>query len=370
MGSVGPRAQHRGTRSNSPRRCGPVDGTSRPHLGCVRQSGCPPRCQYRHCTCAITRHDAPSARRRCWSVRRLRGARRSTSAPRGPTTPGRWPLFCAAAGRTAFQVVSDGGPQPTDVGLKRRPGQRAVANAVPPMKQVIRVFQQRLTRRSGRAAAIDHRLEIAAQVRPTPLNPLEVPVCAPTVTGHHVEEGWAEQLLDDVPAARTGDVKDGDQRNDDRPQPGPLLVFPPTGLVEVRVLGADVVEQLVVRRRQQYGRPPLELTDHAGRDRQAEQVGKQVPHRPLAQPVHSGEQPDQRRQPRPEAPAGAPGGGSPVVRPPHRRQASVCKRYSVTWGWIGGTSATWRRSGCGSVPTSSASQTSHRGGRQSTNSST
>ena len=118
------------------------------------------------------------------------------------------------------------------------------------------MFQQRLADRSARPAAIDHRLEVATQMGPTPLDPLEVPVRRPAVTGRHVGKGHAEQLHDDVPPAGAGDVKDGDQRGDDRPQPGPLLVLAPTGLVEVDVLRADVPAQLVVGRRQQVGRPP------------------------------------------------------------------------------------------------------------------
>src|SRR3954447_6167671 len=68
----------------------------------------------------------------------------------------------------------------------------------------------------------------------------------------------------------------------------------------------------------------------------------------------------------PKAPAGVAGGGTPVVRLPQRRQVNVCWRYSVTWGRIGGISATWRRSDSASIPASGAAQVAQWDGRHST----
>src|SRR5512143_3719422 len=55
----------------------------------------------------------------------------------------------------------------------------------------------------------------------------------------------------------------------------------------------------------------------------------------------------------PNAPVGTPGGKVAQVEVPHRGQRRRGSRYSSTTGWMGGTSATWCRSGSGSSPCNS-----------------
>src|SRR5205807_1651058 len=69
-------------------------------------------------------------------------------------------------------------------------------------------------------------------------------------------------------------------------------------LVNVRVLGANMPPQFVHRPLQGGGSLPLQLGDHAQRDRQAEQVVGQLPHATLADAVTTAEERQHRLQPR------------------------------------------------------------------------
>src|SRR5262249_55609697 len=78
---------------------------------------------------------------------------------------------------------------------------------------------------------VNHRLNVSTQVRPAKLAAAEPVVSLPAVRSDHLPLGGAKQLLCDLPAPGSGDVKHRHQRGDHDPQPGTLPRLPPGGLV-------------------------------------------------------------------------------------------------------------------------------------------
>ncbi len=210
----------------------------------------------------------------------------------------------AAANGAALKVLAERRSQPANVGLERPAAQRSIANLMPPVKQNVRMREQRLADWLARSVAIDHRLEVAPQMSPAPLQPFQAPVCLPAVARGD-EPKLAQQLFDNVFATRAGHAEDRRHRGDDQPQPSLVRVLFPTGLVDVDVLRLDVLAKIVIDRLQQSGGLLLEFADHSSGDGQATQVQKQLPNRSLAQPVGSREQANRRRQAWAEASAGS-----------------------------------------------------------------
>src|SRR5205823_1248079 len=100
----------------------------------------------------------------------------------------------------------------------------------------------------ARPAAVDHRLEIATEMSPAPLDPPQVTVRRPAVASGRAREVRAEQVLDDTSPARAGDVEDRHQRGDDHPEPRASLVLTPARLIQMHVLRTGVGTEFVVGR--------------------------------------------------------------------------------------------------------------------------
>ena len=153
------------------------------------------------------------------------------------------------------------------------------------------------------------------------------------------------------------------------PEPGLAPGLSPARLVDVRGLGRVGLPRGVrpTGSASTSAALPLQLGDHADGDRQAQQVGAELPDLPLAQAVGPGEQGDGRLQPGAERPARhARRAGSPRVAVPQCGQVSRWRRYSMTSGRICGNSATWWRIGSGSSPRRACAAAAAAGGLHST----
>lgn len=137
---------------------------------------------------------------------------------------------------------------------------------MPPVEQLVGVPRQPLTDLSGLTAPVDHRLEIAARMRPAELPHLDPAVAGEPIADDDAPGDLTEDLAGHAAAAACRDGEDrhrGRQRN---PQPrlGPVLA--PRGLIDVDHLGlADMVMQLGHGTPQHRGGLPPELGDHARR---------------------------------------------------------------------------------------------------------
>jgi hypothetical protein len=69
--------------------------------------------------------------------------------------------------------------------LQTRPRQLAFAELMPQVKQRVALFQQACPNCFAWLATINHRLEIATQMRPTPLQALDPPIRLQPVAGGH-----------------------------------------------------------------------------------------------------------------------------------------------------------------------------------------
>ena len=163
---------------------------------------------------------------------------------------------------------------------------------MPPAEQPVRQSQQLRPDRLGRATAIDHRLEIATEVVPADLaiGPGD-PIIGAKAVGHRNRPVLRPQHgLSHLGIAVAGDREDRDQSGHGRPEPGLAPVLTPRGLVGMDDGGrVDRGGQFVVGGLQRLGRLPLQFGDHAGGDRQPEQIAGQLLDLPLAQAVSPGQ---------------------------------------------------------------------------------
>src|SRR5262249_28069698 len=95
----------------------------------------------------------------------------------------------ATTGRSFRQCRTDLSPKAADVDLETGPAQRTVSHPMPPGEDPLRQVQQLLP--DGRAAvlAVDHRLKIPTQMRPTELAAAEPVVRLPAIRGNDVAVG-------------------------------------------------------------------------------------------------------------------------------------------------------------------------------------
>jgi len=173
-------------------------------------------------------------------------------------------------------------------------------------------------------------------VCPAKLPPLDPAVAGEAIADDHLAGRGPQQVLGDLGPPRRGDGEDRHQLGHCRPEPRLVPALLPRGLVDVGHGGiADVRPQSFDRGHQLGGPLPLQAADHAGGDRQAEQVGGQLPDRSLAQAVGPGQHAQDRPQPEAEGPVGTLGGSVAQVRVPQRVQVRRWSRYSSSytlWG--------------------------------------
>ncbi len=171
---------------------------------------------------------------------------------------------------------------------------------MPGLEQLVRLPEQLSPDLGALPIAIDHRLEIAAEVSPADLSR---PEYDPPVPGKAITDDDRIGLLaEKVSGHRTGpgtdDAEDNPQAGHHHPEPRLAPVLPPARLVDVgRVGRLHLLGQLGHRLLEHLGRDPLQLGDHAHGDGQAQQVGAQLSDLPLAQPVCPREDAEGRVQP-------------------------------------------------------------------------
>jgi len=128
--------------------------------------------------------------------------------------------------RPRFESVVHRPPQFTDISSHCLSRDRAVAVAVPVMKQLLRAFFQLLADGFRFSADVDQALKVAQQVRPAELlfaNPI-VPAVA--VAGDDSRKVLSQKLLRNVGGTCISDVKQRESFRDRRPQPGfPVGLF-------------------------------------------------------------------------------------------------------------------------------------------------
>src|ERR1700722_18946269 len=103
--------------------------------------------------------------------------------------------FAALARLTALQRGPYGFAHRLDGLLETRPRQPAVLELVPQMKQGVALFQQTLANGFARLAPVDHRLEVAPQMRPTPLQALDPPIRLQPIARGYALVRIAQQFL-------------------------------------------------------------------------------------------------------------------------------------------------------------------------------
>ena len=159
----------------------------------------------------------------------------------------------------------------------------------------------------------------------------------------HLIAAWvlAQQGLQGVTASRAMDPEGGGPGGHPDPEPGLLAGLSPAGLVDVDRLGpADGPDDLGHRVGQDLAGLTLELGDHAGGDRQAQQVGEEPLDLALAQAIGPAQQAGPGLEPRPEGPARGLVGGLGPGGDAAPRAGEAVERYSMTSGRISGSSAT------------------------------
>ena len=152
---------------------------------------------------------------------------------------------------------------------------------------------------------VHQRLEVAFQVRVAQRPPLgrEPVIGRPAVRPDHPRKVGPQQRVHDRPTPAAVNPKHGQLGGHHRPQPGPLLLLPPAGLVHVddrRLLdrGPGFLDD-----GRQGGTLRLLLAHHrAQRHPHRPQVLQQLPHFPPAQPIPATQERDHGGQPRPERP--------------------------------------------------------------------
>lgn len=221
----------------------------------------------------------------------------------------------AAASLALFECRFDLAPQPHRHRLQPLPIDGPVAEAVPPAKHPLGQAQQRAPGGLTGTPAVDHRLEVAIQVRPADLSPRRIDPLqrAVAVAGDNLV-----RLTSQHRSGHRGRSfgRDGENRGHcghDHPQLGLAAVFAPRGVVDAGRRGVvDAQCHFVVRGLQHCGRLPFELGDHTRGDGQPEQVADHLLDLALAQAVAAGERGQHRLQIRAETSSGNSDGEAPT----------------------------------------------------------
>jgi len=172
--------------------------------------------------------------------------------------------------------------------LEPNPSQGPISYSVPVAEQPVRQREQTPPGRRTVATPVDHRLEIATQMRPADLPPRghDPLIRAESITADHLAIFAAQEGFGDRAAPFLGDSKDREPTGHRRPQPGLAAVLTPRGLVDVCHLGSmDGSREFVVRSLQSRSRLPFQLGDHPGGDREGEQITGQLLDLSLAEAV-------------------------------------------------------------------------------------
>lgn len=103
--------------------------------------------------------------------------------------------FRAARVGAAFEFIADLASERNQIPLERRASHRSVPHSVPPFKENVRKEQQFFANWSAFSAAINHRLEISTQMRPTKLHVFNPKIAAEAIANGHAGKVLAEQFL-------------------------------------------------------------------------------------------------------------------------------------------------------------------------------
>ena len=110
-----------------------------------------------------------------------------------------------------------------------------------PVKELIGKFEQRLAKPATRILPVDHRLEIAPQVRPTQLPTFDPGVGRPAVGSEHTVVVLTEHLADDFRAPCSSNGEHGGDLRHRNPEPRLAAILPPGCFISTRVLLANVL---------------------------------------------------------------------------------------------------------------------------------
>src|SRR5271163_701525 len=157
---------------------------------------------------------------------------------------------------------------------------------MPPLEQSLGMSQQEPTDFGGFAAPIDHRLKITIQMSPTKLTSLDPGITLEPIADDHLLSLGPQDVLGDIGPSGRGDREDSHPAGHRRPEPHLIPALPPRSLVDVSHGGVtDVLPKFFDGSCQLVGGLPLQPTDHADRDRQAEQVEGELADGAFAQAI-------------------------------------------------------------------------------------
>ena len=128
-------------------------------------------------------------------------------------------LFPGKFERSFFESFVNGPPQLADAACHCVADDRAVAEAVPVMKQLLRALFQSSADRFCLAAGVDQALKVAQQMCPAELLIVDPIVSAVAITGDDARVVLSQKFFRDACLSRTGDVKQRELFCDRRPQP-------------------------------------------------------------------------------------------------------------------------------------------------------
>ena len=139
-------------------------------------------------------HDAATARPHCSSAPRLHGARTSTATSDVRTIPGTCRAYRRGRTGAAQQQTLDVATHRSHPTQQSGPRNPAVPVVGPVLKQLTRRMPQTETQvLCPRVATVDHRLKIAFQMRPAPLQIAELPVHLGPIAGDDAVELLAQE---------------------------------------------------------------------------------------------------------------------------------------------------------------------------------
>src|SRR5262249_52766595 len=117
------------------------------------------------------------------------------------------------------------------------------SNSMPPGEHPVGQVQQFLPDRRPTVLAVDHRLKISTQVRPTELATVEPVVRLPAIRRDHLPVSRTEQSPGDLPAAGGSNVEERYQGRNHHPSPRLLPRLSPGRFINIGVLRADILFQ-------------------------------------------------------------------------------------------------------------------------------
>ena len=165
--------------------------------------------------------------------------------------------------------------------------------------------------------------EITLEVRPAHLAlvGVEMAVAVPAVGDHDPRVAGADQRVELLAVAVLGDLQEHRLGGGRGPQRAPLTAGAPAGLIDMhRILVQDHVLQLQVRTGQRLGRALTDRVRATGRERDAEQIARELRDPAARDPMPGGQRHDRRLQPRPERAGPISAGTRALVRARQRRQ--------------------------------------------------